>query len=317
VRSVCFWGSTELVHLVGVLISLEKNFYRLPFTPPLSGSPYRSFTRRRQIKGRSGLLHPRRGLRMSSAPAPCQPPGRCRGEAAPPPHRTRRGGRMLDGKEARTTPKGACWRRSRRGGHGCGGCRRPWTRGKSELEAAGDGFFPELEPAAPPKIPPEGCTSALLSAAPLRLPSAGGQHEEVPSRRSSSACRAPSPEPRARRRWRRRCRHRRVSRILVVLALVRRRPPRIRWIPIPLELRPPDRPQPRRAGEGGARPPHRDTPHEPLAAVLPGATPAAVSTSQRWGGRPPPARHLVGCRGEARRNERGGGRGRWWGDKEG
>jgi hypothetical protein len=25
-------------------ISFEKNFYRLPFTPPLSGSPYRSFT---------------------------------------------------------------------------------------------------------------------------------------------------------------------------------------------------------------------------------------------------------------------------------
>jgi hypothetical protein len=31
------------VHLVGVSISFEKNFYRLPFTPPLSGSPYRSF----------------------------------------------------------------------------------------------------------------------------------------------------------------------------------------------------------------------------------------------------------------------------------
>jgi hypothetical protein len=30
-------------HLVGVSISFEKNFYRLPFTPPLSGSPYRSF----------------------------------------------------------------------------------------------------------------------------------------------------------------------------------------------------------------------------------------------------------------------------------
>jgi hypothetical protein len=29
-----FGGSTELVHLVGVSISLEKNFYRLPFTPP-------------------------------------------------------------------------------------------------------------------------------------------------------------------------------------------------------------------------------------------------------------------------------------------
>jgi hypothetical protein len=31
------------VHLVGVSILFEKNFYRLPFTPPLSGSPYRSF----------------------------------------------------------------------------------------------------------------------------------------------------------------------------------------------------------------------------------------------------------------------------------
>jgi hypothetical protein len=31
------------VRLVGVFISFEKNFYRLPFTPPLSGSPYRSF----------------------------------------------------------------------------------------------------------------------------------------------------------------------------------------------------------------------------------------------------------------------------------
>jgi hypothetical protein len=32
------------VHLVGVSISFEKSFYRLPFTPP-SGSPFRSFTR--------------------------------------------------------------------------------------------------------------------------------------------------------------------------------------------------------------------------------------------------------------------------------
>jgi hypothetical protein len=31
------------VHLVGASISIEKNFYRLSFTPPLSGSPYRSF----------------------------------------------------------------------------------------------------------------------------------------------------------------------------------------------------------------------------------------------------------------------------------
>jgi hypothetical protein len=40
-----FGGSTELVHLVGVSISLEKNFYRLPFTPPPLWSPIRSFTR--------------------------------------------------------------------------------------------------------------------------------------------------------------------------------------------------------------------------------------------------------------------------------
>jgi hypothetical protein len=32
-----FGGPTERVHLVGVSISLEKNFYRLTFTPPLSG----------------------------------------------------------------------------------------------------------------------------------------------------------------------------------------------------------------------------------------------------------------------------------------
>jgi hypothetical protein len=32
-----FGGPTEQVHLVGVSISFEKNFYRLPFTPPLSG----------------------------------------------------------------------------------------------------------------------------------------------------------------------------------------------------------------------------------------------------------------------------------------
>jgi hypothetical protein len=32
-----FVGLTERVHLVGLSISFEKNFYRLPFTPPLSG----------------------------------------------------------------------------------------------------------------------------------------------------------------------------------------------------------------------------------------------------------------------------------------
>jgi hypothetical protein len=29
-----FGGPTERVHLVGVSISFEKDFYRLPFTPP-------------------------------------------------------------------------------------------------------------------------------------------------------------------------------------------------------------------------------------------------------------------------------------------
>jgi hypothetical protein len=37
---MCF-GSRD--HLVGVLISFENNFYRLPFTSPLSGSHNRSF----------------------------------------------------------------------------------------------------------------------------------------------------------------------------------------------------------------------------------------------------------------------------------
>jgi hypothetical protein len=31
------------VHLIGVSISFEKNFYRLPFTSPLSGRQFRSF----------------------------------------------------------------------------------------------------------------------------------------------------------------------------------------------------------------------------------------------------------------------------------
>jgi hypothetical protein len=32
-----FGGPTERVYLVGVSISFEKKFYRLPFAPPLSG----------------------------------------------------------------------------------------------------------------------------------------------------------------------------------------------------------------------------------------------------------------------------------------
>jgi hypothetical protein len=40
-RSKCgacdFGGPTKRVHLVGVSISFEKNFYQLPFTPSLSG----------------------------------------------------------------------------------------------------------------------------------------------------------------------------------------------------------------------------------------------------------------------------------------
>jgi hypothetical protein len=35
VRGVRIWGPTERVHLVGVSISFENNFYRLSFTPPL------------------------------------------------------------------------------------------------------------------------------------------------------------------------------------------------------------------------------------------------------------------------------------------
>jgi hypothetical protein len=47
--SVALQSETETcvgrhVHLVGSSISFEKNFYRLPFSPPLSGSPFRSFT---------------------------------------------------------------------------------------------------------------------------------------------------------------------------------------------------------------------------------------------------------------------------------
>jgi hypothetical protein len=37
VDRVILGGPTERVHLVGVSISFEKNFYQLPFTPPLSG----------------------------------------------------------------------------------------------------------------------------------------------------------------------------------------------------------------------------------------------------------------------------------------
>jgi hypothetical protein len=45
------------VRLVGVCISLEKNFYRLPFTPPLSGSPYRSFTYKLELPDHA-KIHP-------------------------------------------------------------------------------------------------------------------------------------------------------------------------------------------------------------------------------------------------------------------
>jgi hypothetical protein len=45
------------IRLVGVFISFEKNFYRLPFTPPLSGSPYRSFSSPMWIRLRGQLLH--------------------------------------------------------------------------------------------------------------------------------------------------------------------------------------------------------------------------------------------------------------------
>jgi hypothetical protein len=45
------------VHLVGDSISFEKNFYRLPFTPPLSGSPYRSFNGIPRLAALVGLEH--------------------------------------------------------------------------------------------------------------------------------------------------------------------------------------------------------------------------------------------------------------------
>jgi hypothetical protein len=44
------------VHLVGVFISFEKNFYRLPFTPPFSGSPYRSFNPLVKPAGQTSLM---------------------------------------------------------------------------------------------------------------------------------------------------------------------------------------------------------------------------------------------------------------------
>jgi hypothetical protein len=193
------------------------------------------------------------------------------------------------------------------------------AQGKIDLEVAGDGFFPELEPDA-------ASSSSLRRFAVDHRGSAG-----APSRRSSARLTAP---------------------------------------------------QPRRAGEGGARPPHRDALHERvlgwnasvpacawtsircdaanatvvelhlpgvslvggvprgtpcgllgLLSQLPFVSPSLTSSPaqhrppdsssvppsssacggaclhpQRRGGRPPPARRLAGSRGEARRNERGGGR---------
>jgi hypothetical protein len=67
------------VHLVGVSISFEKNFYRLPFTPPpLSGSPYRFFTalagltsRRRPVRARSSRASSLRGFRRPFSRVRC------------------------------------------------------------------------------------------------------------------------------------------------------------------------------------------------------------------------------------------------------
>jgi hypothetical protein len=56
------------VHLVGVFISFEKDFYRLAFTPPLSGSPYRSF--RFEIPDRHAFVTPR--LRELKIPDLCE-----------------------------------------------------------------------------------------------------------------------------------------------------------------------------------------------------------------------------------------------------
>jgi hypothetical protein len=71
------------VRLIGVSISFKKNFYRLPFTPPLSGSPYWSFTAapRRQpspLRGGRGATPPPPpvhggpdvGLRRRTLPSP-------------------------------------------------------------------------------------------------------------------------------------------------------------------------------------------------------------------------------------------------------
>jgi hypothetical protein len=49
------------VHLVGVSISIEKNFYQLPVTPPLSGSPYRSFKKAHRDNKRSSGVAPGSG----------------------------------------------------------------------------------------------------------------------------------------------------------------------------------------------------------------------------------------------------------------
>jgi hypothetical protein len=47
------------VHRVGVSISFKKNFYRLPFTPPLSSSPYRSFTNPGHTRAMDRITHQR------------------------------------------------------------------------------------------------------------------------------------------------------------------------------------------------------------------------------------------------------------------
>jgi hypothetical protein len=60
-------GVGSRVRLVGVLISIEKNFYRLPFTPPLSGSPYRSF---KDSGSNIGQRRPRAGTKWAQASRP-------------------------------------------------------------------------------------------------------------------------------------------------------------------------------------------------------------------------------------------------------
>jgi hypothetical protein len=87
---VCdFGGPTKRVHLVGVSISFEKNFYRLPFTPPTLWSPNQSFTsgggkvhKYMRTHGSKGLPN-RAGMGLGLS-AHAGRPGPLRGSVRPP-----------------------------------------------------------------------------------------------------------------------------------------------------------------------------------------------------------------------------------------